>query len=165
MLGAYSYKPRERRFFGTLHIFMRILNLLAFTINFNTYFQTMCYIIIVVTVLVALFQPYKWHNITDIVLFLATLHCLLMWIFVQDRRIDYPHGNTILNHVYHGSISVAVTVISVYGMAAVLITILPKRCIQKFVSTRLMCWKNTRIQKRLLPYQMKYSEGEPLLNK
>ena len=83
ILGSYSHRPRERRYFGIISIMIRMLHLLAFSLNLKVYLSIASYIMITAIVLVSIFQPYKnkWHNVINVVLFSVLLHSYLMLSF------------------------------------------------------------------------------------
>ena len=170
ILGAYSHKPRERRFFGSIYICIRVLHLLAYALNIFTYYQSTSYIMVIALVLVSLFQPYRnrWHNVVDIVLFSALLHGYLTLIYLQNALHIDSHMNNVYRHFYHLSVGFILPIIPVYGTIAVLAMILPKKFFQKFLLAKLNQWRNKHVQpvdSDAIPYRMEHSETEPLVSR
>ena len=169
IFGSYSYKPRERRYFATLYIIIRVLHLLKFSLlNLIPYLSATSYIMIVAIVLVAIFQPYrnKWHNINDVILFSAVLHCYLMLIFYDDAKVFDPYTNhRIRNDVYLSSTYILAMVIPLYGCITLIAVTLPWKSIgQGITKSFLNClhFKLVRLTDSL-PYRMEHDEITTLL--
>ena len=164
ILGSYSHKPRERRYFGTVYITLRILHLIVFSVNFSVYLPAASYIVITAIGLVFIFKPYrnKWHNVIDVVLFSALLHCYLMFIFLQDiRDTDVYLSKLIVSHIYRISLIIALTILPIYGSIAILATILPKILFKRLLGLLAKIWRTEKSQlNESLPYRMEHSERE-----
>ena len=166
ILGSYSHRPRERRYFGTVYIMIRVLHLLASTMNPTVYLPIACYIMIVAIVLVSIFQPYrnKWHNVIDVVLFSAVLHCCLVFIFDEDVILTDPYVRKFQSYAYRISLIVTL-IIPIYGTVMLFVTFLPKKSI-RWLLARLarIHWRRKNIQlDESLPYRMEHGERNPLI--
>ena len=165
ILGSFTHKPRERRYFGSIYIVLRILHLLAFAVlNFTTYFTAAAYVIILAIVLVSTLRPHrnKWHNIIDTFLFSAVLHCYLMATFCQEASLSDPFTSRVQIPASRMSIYIVAAIIPLYGTVAMLAIILPRKFVQKLA--RLASWKKQSIQlDETLPYRIEQDQRAPLL--
>ena len=164
ILGAYSHRPRERRYYGAIYIALRLFNMLAFaSLNFVTYLQTASYIMIVAIVLVSAFQPYrnKWHNVIDVILFSAMLNGTLAAVFQQEARIYTPHNSHIIDY-WMGHGYVAMAIILIYGLFALFAIFLPKKFIWQLLTQLSSLRKKSFQLIESFPYRMEHNESDPL---
>lgn len=173
ILGSYSHTPRERRYFGTLYLVIRVLHVTGIAIlSPLLYTSYASYGLIITIVLVAYFRPHKnnWHNIVDIVLFSVLLYGFLNAsfffesLFVSPLDVYDPSGL-----LYFRSFYVVINIIFLYGVGLILFNVLPfllikKMACQMYKWSRSRCFKIKYIQlEESLPYRMYHSETEPLL--
>ena len=170
VLGDFSHKPRERRYFGAYHLLLRMGHVVAATLlNTYTYFCFASYIMVTTVVLVALLKPYEnvWHNRVEMILFSCLAHVYLMFVFYQKSLSADPLRVTNVRTVYHYSMNIVVAVIPVYGVLLLLGRLLPRRRLYQKV---VFLWE--RLSRKLqsgereittLPYRMQEEEKEHLL--
>ena len=167
ILGSYSHRPRERRYFGSTYIIIRVLHLVAFSVNFTTYLSATIYIVIIAIILVAIFQPHKnkWHNVIDVVLFSAVLHCYLMLIFWEEAYATDSRTGFMETHTYQYSINIAVFIVPTYGTVSLLTIILPKKFIRQ--QLKQLAWIGRRYKSIQLDepmaYRIEHNERDPLI--
>jgi hypothetical protein len=170
MLGAYSHKPRERRYFGALFLFIRVLHVAAITVlHTYTYFSFASYIMIMTIILVATLQPYKnkWHNRVDIILFSAAAHAYLMIVFSQEGFSADPNKHGMRRRLYKYSTFAVLAILPIYGIPVLARHILPLRFIRRrlesaYVKFSLML-KESNSELSAVPERMDHSESNPLL--
>lgn len=93
ILGAYTCKPRERRYFGVFYLVLRIVHMFGLAVmNVLLYIGITSYIMAVVVVSVVAFAPYrnKWHTVIDFCLFSAVLHVTFMLVIYREGMLVAP---------------------------------------------------------------------------
>lgn len=171
MLGAYTHRPRERRYFGALFLAVRVGHVVTMaTLNTFTYFSIASYIMISTIILVATFQPYKnkWHNRIDIILFSAAARVYLMVVFFQEGLTADPFKpRNFRRYLYEYSSYVVIAIIPLYGLPVLVRHVLPQRFIQRrleslYTKISLMLNK-AKNSEETLPPRMEHGERNPLL--
>ena len=159
ILGSYTYKPRERRYFGALYLGIRIFHVLGFSVlQPVTYLTAVSYMTIITIMLVALFQPYKTKSyvLIDAFLFYVTLHNYLGYIFFQETSImDIKYGRDMHKYAYLYSAAILRLTLPLYGIFLLIIALLPRRCIKAYAAAlhrRFYCQRITELQESL-PYR------------
>ena len=131
ILGSYTHKPRERRYFGDIYLFLRLLHVSAFALlNPFTYLHAASYISILGIVLITTFRPYKtkWYNTLDLVFFSAVLHSSLMAIFYQAAVASDPRNlGNVRNNLYMINIYISASVMCIFGLGMLVRKILPRK--------------------------------------
>lgn len=173
ILGAYSHKPRERRYFGALYLFMRVIHVIGISLlQPLLYTATATYILITAVVLVAYFKPYrkKWHNVIDMVLFSIFLNTTFTaTAFFQSVFVSPLNAYNIPGFFYFHSFYVLITFFFLYGVGLALSIILPFPLIKKyfrrmFKQSCCRCLKKDSIQlEETLPYRLDNPEVQPIL--
>ena len=174
MLGSYSHKPRERRYFGAFYLLVRMLHVLAVMLLAPLVFVACAsYILILSIVLVAFCRPYKnrWHNVIDISLFLILLNaCLTFSFFYESLFVSPLYTYNISGKLYFYNAFVLISLILLYGVGYFTYRILPFPLIKKLLGSVYKCCCCHRCLKKhaveleeTLPHRMERSETEPLL--
>ena len=168
MLGAYSHKPRERRYFGAGFLLVRVGHIFAITLlNPFTYFCVASYIMIFTIVSVVIFQPYKnkWHNRVDIILFSAVLHAYLMIVFSQESFSADPFPlRNVRRSLYEYTTYFVLGIIPLYGVPVLIRHVLPQRFIrQRMASLYSKISRMLKPKDETEPYRWEHGESDPLL--
>ena len=156
LLGSFSHRPRERRYFGAMYLILRIVHIQAFLMyDLDTYVTVACCIMLVLIVLIAVFQPYKnpAHSRIDLVLLSAAANVYLA---------------TLTRSTYKGLLyGISLVILPSYGLGMMLTTILPQRFIrQSLEHVRKRVLQRVKQRRELgesLPYRLERNESEPLL--
>lgn len=167
LLGAYSHKPRERRYFGAFFLCVRVGHVITITLLHTfTYFCVASYIVIATVLAVAVFQPYKnkWHNRIHIILFSAAAHSYLMVVFFQQGLAADPYKpENFRRYLYEYSTYVVIAIIPLYGVPALLRNVLP----QNFIYRKIALWytklRIVKSSETTLSYRRESGERRALL--
>ena len=161
LLGSFSHKPRERRYFGALYLILKIVNVTTFLLYSPvTYITLACYIILIFTALIAALQPYKnpIHSRIDLVLFLMMAN-----IYLATLTVNSVYRNQPAVYLYGASAP-----LPLYGLGVLLKKTLPQRFIKhklKLVYRKIQDIAQRReLEESSLPYRLEHSESDPLLN-
>lgn len=93
ILGAYTYKPQERRYFGVFYLVLRLVHMFGYAVmNPLLYIGITSYCLVVVVVSLVVFAPYrnKWHTVLDFCLFSAVLHVAFMMVIYREGMLVAP---------------------------------------------------------------------------
>ena len=177
ILGSYSHRPRERRYFGGYYLLIRVINVAGITI-FNTilYISFSCYCLTITVVLVAFFRPNKnnWHNVVDIILLLILLNQSLTTSFYFESLFTSPLSLDAFKFpvlvLYFHSYLITVSLLFLYAAGVLLSNVLPLQLIKRplYWVYRLSCYrcinKDHSQLEETLPYRLEHSERKLLLH-
>ena len=156
VLGSYSYQPRERRYFGAVYFFLRMVNVLAFTsLRLFAYLTGCTYGTMIVIVSVVIFRPFKLRgqNIITVVLFAAVFHCYLLAMLYQLGIALNPTDIQI--RIYPYLLFVSVIFLPLYGLVALIRRVVPWNVAVTMCSN--LCKQSSSIElEESLPYRLKH---------
>ena len=172
ILGYYTHRPRERRYFAAIYLMLRLIHIVAFVVlNPLIYPIAACRVWMLAIVLVAIFRPYRknHHNIIDIILF-ALIHFSYMWLihFLEGMLVD-PIETYKDSFLYCIASYSALLMTALYGVVLLLWSVSPHKFIKTCISAvvrRVCCWKRSKVRKieQSLPYRLEHDgERESLL--
>lgn len=174
ILGSYSHKPRERRYFGGFYLLIRLINVAGITIfSPILYVSFSCYFLIITIVLVAFFRPNKnnWHDVMDISLLFVLLNTSLMTSFYFESLFVSPLDTfKFPGMLYFHSHLITISMLHLYGVGVVLSNVLPLPLVKRLLNWAYKlschrCIKKDHIQlEETLPYRLEHSERKPLLH-
>ena len=166
LLGSFSHKPRERRYFGAVYLLARIVHVTLFAMSTPyTYLPGACFIMLGVILLMTLTLPHKkkLHNRINLLLLFAVANASLCFIFTKEEAVNvFP--NHFQKIVYYVLLYVSLALPFMYGLLVIAAHIMPKKCIAKKLHH--MC-KRVQCNKELedsMPYRLEHSERDALLS-
>ena len=169
ILGSYSHKPRERRYFGAFYLLVRFVHVFTFSaMNPLLYLGVCSYFMVVVVVCVTAVAPYKnkWHTVIDVVLFSAILHASMMIVIFREGMFvapvqTYEYREIIYNLTAYASSSV----VPVYGVVMLVGRVLPWKYLRQKVTllVRNICRQDE--EEDPLPFRIEQEERALLINK
>ena len=165
ILGSYTHRPRERRYFGASYFILRLVHVFGFaTMNPLMYPALLSYSLILVLLSLAAFTPYrnKWHTLTDIVLFSAFLHSTLMVLYHREGVLVDPAQTYNIRNVYNFTGYASITVLPLYGILLLARKVVPWSRIQ--INRFFKRVDGTPDGEQSLPYRMEHEERRPLLH-
>ena len=168
-LGSFNHKPRERRYFGALYLFLRIVHVTLFASNTPyTYLSGACFIMLGVVLLMTLTQPHKKkiHNNINLLLLYAVANVYLYYIYRREEATSDPlkvfHVQGILSNIL---LCASIALPFMYGLLIVVLHIMPKKCITKKIQQiyTKICKSTSRELDDSLPYRLEHNERDALL--
>ena len=171
ILGCYSHRPRERRYFAAIYMILRMAHVcVAIVVHPLVYLIGICYILISVILAVALFRPYKktWHNFIDIALFAFILNGFLMFLTYLESIFVSPMDTHTYGYIYINISCLSFLMLPAYRLLLLIWRLLPLKFIKTkiiLVYTKLHFWKKEREVEESLPYRLEHDcEKDRLLN-
>lgn len=172
MLGSYTHKPRERRYFAAIYLMMRIAHVYFFiSVHPLIYPIGACYIWIAAIIVVAIFRPYrnKYHDIIDIVMFVTIFHVYMMILAFLEGNFVYPIDAYSYSYIFYTySAYFSLLIPPLYGLMLLIWKLLPL----KFTKMKLalmytkLCFRKKEINAEIeesLPYRLKHNSEKYFL--
>ena len=170
ILGSYSHRSRERRYFTALYLVLRILHVAAFVlINSLLYPSAACCIWMSAIVTVAIFRPYRkqYLNAMDVILFSLTIFVYLILICYLEGMLVNPIEtyNTVSKVCLFAAYS-SLTILMTYGFSLTIWKILPHKFIRRQITVayiKFRSWKGknyANVIEESLPYRLEHDHNE-----
>ena len=170
MLGCYSHRPRERRYFGAFYLLIRVTSVLILMM-LSPLLSALCslFYLTFAVVLVAFFRPYKknWHNVIDILLFSSILYACLVISYFQDSSFLSPLLTFSLFGLHFYDLSyVIASFVFLYGVWLFLYKTLPSSLTRKLLKCAysLNCFRRENVELQDGVNSMDTYQREPLLD-
>ena len=152
MLGAYSHKPRERRYFSAFYFLLRIVHVLGFSLlDPFSYIKTFSYTTAIAIALTLVFRPYKskTQNVVDIVLLCAVLHTYSSILCLQLGKLVQPESRS--NGIVFIVFLVVLPTLPLYGIVVLTTRVMPWKVISHSASKFCKAFKKSIELEETLP--------------
>ena len=117
--GCYKETPRDCRYFASFYLFLRHINLIMLSVSKNpTYLSLAAYVVMIASLLVAIFKPYKQlkRNTIDIIIFLIAITMCVTGSLMIEVQYIAPRSAIEYNRVIQIVLTPVVAILPLYGL-------------------------------------------------